>query len=73
MHGNVRGYGYASLLARALVRQITARGETPFLHLYSVNTIAAAPLAGGGRSRPAPGPATGNVGVYLKTLDVRRT
>jgi predicted GNAT family acetyltransferase len=34
--------GYASSLVCALVRQIIARGETPFLHLYSDNTIAAA-------------------------------
>jgi predicted GNAT family acetyltransferase len=41
-HPGYRGRGYASSLVRALVRQIIARGETPFLHLYSDNTIAAA-------------------------------
>jgi ribosomal protein S18 acetylase RimI-like enzyme len=41
-HPGYRGCGYASTLICALVRQIIARGETPFLHLYSENTIAAA-------------------------------
>jgi predicted GNAT family acetyltransferase len=41
-HPGYRGCGYASSLVRALVRQIITRGETPFLHLYSDNTIAAA-------------------------------
>jgi predicted GNAT family acetyltransferase len=41
-HPGYRGCGYASSLVRALVRQIIRRGETPFLHLYSDNTIAAA-------------------------------
>jgi predicted GNAT family acetyltransferase len=41
-HPRYRGCGYASSLVRALVRQIITRGETPFLHLYSDNTIAAA-------------------------------
>ena len=41
-HPEHRGCGYASLLVRALVRQIVARGETPFLHLFSDNAIAAA-------------------------------
>jgi predicted GNAT family acetyltransferase len=41
-HPGYRGCGYASSLICALVRQIIARGETPFLHLYSENTIAAA-------------------------------
>ncbi len=41
-HPGHRGCGYASSLVRALVRQIITRGETPFLHLYSDNTIAAA-------------------------------
>jgi predicted GNAT family acetyltransferase len=41
-HPGYRGCGYASSLVRALVRQINTRGETPFLHLYSDNTIAAA-------------------------------
>jgi predicted GNAT family acetyltransferase len=33
-HPSYLGRGYASSLVRALVQQITARGETPFLHLY---------------------------------------
>jgi predicted GNAT family acetyltransferase len=41
-HPGFRGCGYASSLVRALVRQIIARGETPLLHLYSDNAIAAA-------------------------------
>jgi predicted GNAT family acetyltransferase len=41
-HPGYRGCGYASSLVCALVRQIFARGETPFLHLYSDNTTAAA-------------------------------
>jgi predicted GNAT family acetyltransferase len=41
-HPGYRGCGYASSLVCALVRQIIARRETPFLHLYSDNTIAAA-------------------------------
>jgi predicted GNAT family acetyltransferase len=41
-HPEYRGCGYASSLVRALVRQIIARGETPFLHLYSDNATAAA-------------------------------
>jgi predicted GNAT family acetyltransferase len=41
-HPKYRGCGYASSLVRALVRQIIARGETPFLHLFSDNTTAAA-------------------------------
>jgi predicted GNAT family acetyltransferase len=41
-HPGYRGCGNASSLICALVRQIIARGEKPFLHLYSENTIAAA-------------------------------
>jgi len=41
-HPGYRGCGYASSLVCALVRQIIARGETPFLHLYSDNRTAAA-------------------------------
>jgi predicted GNAT family acetyltransferase len=41
-HPGYRGCGYASSLVCALVRQIIARSETPFLHLYTDNTIAAA-------------------------------
>jgi predicted GNAT family acetyltransferase len=40
-HPGYRGWGYASSLICALDRKIYARGETPFLHLYSDNTIAA--------------------------------
>jgi ribosomal protein S18 acetylase RimI-like enzyme len=41
-HPAHRGRGHASLLARTLMRQILERGETPFLHVYSDNTSAAA-------------------------------
>jgi predicted GNAT family acetyltransferase len=41
-HPDHRGRDYASSLVRALIRQITARNETPFLHLYNDNTTAAA-------------------------------
>ena len=41
-HPQHRGRGHASSLVRALIRQIIARNETPFLHLYSQNTRAAA-------------------------------
>ncbi len=41
-HPEHRGRGHASSLVGALIRQITARNETPFLHLYSDNTRAAA-------------------------------
>jgi predicted GNAT family acetyltransferase len=34
--------GLSSLLVRTLMQQMLARGETPFLHLYSTNTTAAA-------------------------------
>jgi len=41
-HPDHRGRGHASLLTGTLMRQILERGETPFLHIYSDNTIAAA-------------------------------
>ncbi len=41
-HPAHRRRGLSSLLVRRLMRQMLARGETPFLHLYSTNTTAAA-------------------------------
>jgi hypothetical protein len=41
-HPDHRGRGHARLLVRALMRDIVARGETPFLHIYSENAGAAA-------------------------------
>ena len=41
-HPDHRGHGHAGLLVNALMRDIVARGETPFLHIYSENTRAAA-------------------------------
>ncbi len=41
-HPDHAGRGYASSLVRSLVRSILDRGETPFLHIFSVNTRAAA-------------------------------
>ncbi len=41
-HPDHRGRGLASLLVRTLMRQILDRGETPFLHVFSDNTSAAA-------------------------------
>jgi GNAT superfamily N-acetyltransferase len=35
-----RGHGFATLLVRALVAGIRARGETPFLHALATNTSA---------------------------------
>ena len=40
-HPDHRGRGHAFRLVRALMRSILARGETPFLHIYSDNTGAA--------------------------------
>ena len=40
-HPEHRGRGHASSLVRALIRQIIARNETPFLHLYRENATAA--------------------------------
>ncbi len=41
-HPDHRGRGHAALLVSALMRNILARGETPFLHIFSDNTSAAA-------------------------------
>lgn len=41
-HPDHRGRGHAFLLVSTLMRNILARGETPFLHIYSSNTSAAA-------------------------------
>lgn len=41
-HPDHRGRGYASVLVLALMRAILARGETPFLHVFSDNVAAAA-------------------------------
>jgi predicted GNAT family acetyltransferase len=41
-HPDHRGRGHASLLTTTLMRQILERGETPFLHVHSDNTSAAA-------------------------------
>jgi ribosomal protein S18 acetylase RimI-like enzyme len=41
-HPDHRGRGHAVLLVSALMRSILARGETPFLHIFSDNTSAAA-------------------------------
>jgi ribosomal protein S18 acetylase RimI-like enzyme len=40
-HPDHRGRGHAVLLVSALMRNILARGETPFLHIFSNNTSAA--------------------------------
>jgi ribosomal protein S18 acetylase RimI-like enzyme len=41
-HPDHRGRGHAFFLVGTLMRHILARGETPFLHIYSDNTSAAA-------------------------------
>jgi predicted GNAT family acetyltransferase len=41
-HPDHRGRGHARLLVNALMQDIAARGETPFLHIYSENASAAA-------------------------------
>jgi predicted GNAT family acetyltransferase len=41
-HPDHRGRGHAFRLVSALMRGILARGDTPFLHIYSDNTSAAA-------------------------------
>jgi predicted GNAT family acetyltransferase len=41
-HPDYRGRGHSSLLVGTLMRQILERSETPFLHVYSDNTRAAA-------------------------------
>ncbi len=42
VHPDFRGRGYAQVLLSAVARQIAARGETPFLHVFSDNTGAIA-------------------------------
>ncbi|MDF0519692.1 GNAT family N-acetyltransferase [Bradyrhizobium yuanmingense] len=42
VHPDHRGRGYAQALLAAIARQIEARGEVPFLHVFSSNTSAIA-------------------------------
>jgi predicted GNAT family acetyltransferase len=42
VHPDYRGRGYAQLLLGAIARQIAARGEIPFLHVFSDNDSAIA-------------------------------
>lgn len=42
VHPDHRGRGYAQMLLGAVARQIAARGESPFLHVFSSNTSAIA-------------------------------
>jgi len=42
VHPDHRGRGYAQMLLRAVARQISARGEIPFLHVFSDNDSAIA-------------------------------
>jgi ribosomal protein S18 acetylase RimI-like enzyme len=42
VHPDHRGRGYAQVLLGAVARQITARGEIPFLHVFSKNDSAIA-------------------------------
>jgi predicted GNAT family acetyltransferase len=42
VHPSHRGRGYGQILLAAISRQIVARGETPFLHVFSNNTSAIA-------------------------------
>ena len=42
VHPDYRGRGYAQALLGAIARQIAARGETPFLHVFSDNESAIA-------------------------------
>lgn len=42
VHPDHRGRGYGQLLLGAISRQIVARGEIPFLHVFSSNTSAIA-------------------------------
>lgn len=42
VHPDYRGRGYAQALLAAVARQIEARGESPFLHVFSNNTSAIA-------------------------------
>jgi len=42
VHPSHRGRGYGQILLSAIARRILARGETPFLHLFTSNTSALA-------------------------------
>jgi predicted GNAT family acetyltransferase len=42
VHPDYRGRGYAQLLLGAMAREIAARGEIPFLHVFSDNESAIA-------------------------------
>jgi predicted GNAT family acetyltransferase len=42
VHPSHRGRGYGQMLLAAISRQITARGEIPFLHVFSNNDAAVA-------------------------------
>ncbi|WP_036034174.1 GNAT family N-acetyltransferase, partial [Bradyrhizobium yuanmingense] len=42
VHPDHRGRGYAQALLAAIARQIEARGEIPFLHVFASNTSAIA-------------------------------
>ena len=42
VHPDHRGRGYGQLLLGAVARQIVARGEIPFLHVFTSNTSAIA-------------------------------
>jgi len=42
VHPDHRGHGYAQMLLGAVSRQIVARGEQPFLHVFSENAAAIA-------------------------------
>ena|SRR5277367_1084585 len=42
VHPDYRGRGYGQMLLGAISRQITARGELPFLHVFSQNSSAIA-------------------------------
>jgi predicted GNAT family acetyltransferase len=42
VHPDHRGRGYAQMLLGAVARQIVARGEIPFLHVFTHNTSAIA-------------------------------
>ena len=42
VHPEYRGRGYAQMLLSAISKQIIARGETPFLHVFSDNAAAIA-------------------------------
>ncbi len=42
VHPDHRGHGYAQVLLSAVARQISARGEIPFLHVFSDNDSAIA-------------------------------